>query len=125
MTFSVEIEVEGIDLSDLNMTEIQTTISDLTGIEADKLRIQVDTNDNNEVIRIIVIVDDKETADKVSKSINSAIEEHNEQGIIRHFKSAKVVTNEKNLSISRGTKKEERTIIIFTIAFITFIIHSH
>ena len=55
--YVVEIDVEGINVTNLNMTEIQTTISDLTGIEADKLKIQVDTNDNNEVTLIVVIVD--------------------------------------------------------------------
>ena len=37
VTLYVEIEVEGIDVTDFKMTEIQNTISDLTGIEADEL----------------------------------------------------------------------------------------
>jgi len=72
--YSVEIEVDAFDVTDLNMTEIRVTISDLTGIEADELRIQVNTNDNNEIVFVIVIVDDKETAEKISKSINSVID---------------------------------------------------
>ena len=71
----VEIEVEGINVTDLNMTEVKTTISDLTEIEEDKLRIQFDINDNDEIIRIIVIVDDEETAEKISISINTVIDE--------------------------------------------------
>ena len=58
------------------MTEIRISISDLTGIEMDELGIRVDTNDNNdEIICIIVIVDDKETAEIISKSINTIIDE--------------------------------------------------
>ena len=75
VTCSVVIEGDGIDTSDLNMTEIQSTISDLTGIEEDKLRIRFETNDNDEVIRIIVIVDDEGTAEKISTSINIVIDE--------------------------------------------------
>ena len=56
------------------MTEIQITISDLTGIETDKLRIRVETNDNNGIIRIIVIVDDEEKVEIISKTINTVVD---------------------------------------------------
>ena len=75
MTYSVEIEVDEINVTNLNMTEIQDTISELTGIETDKIRIRFDTNDNNEIVRIIVIVDDEETAEKISTSINTVVDE--------------------------------------------------
>ena len=71
--YSVEIEVEGINVTDLNMTEIQSTISDLSGIEEDKLRIRFVTKDNNVIIRIIVIVDDEKTAEIISTSINALV----------------------------------------------------
>ena len=68
----VEIEVNGIDLTNLNMTEIRSTISNLTSIELDKLRIRVDVNEEDEVVHIIIIVDDddKTTADLISDKIN-------------------------------------------------------
>ena len=123
MKYSVEIEVDGINLSDLNMTEIQITINNLTGIEADKLRIRVDTNDNNKVIHIIVIVDDEKTAEIISKSINTEIEEQNQEGFLRYCKNARVIVKENKLSISRGIMKEEGIIVIFTTAFMSFVIH--
>ena len=108
------------------MTNIKTSISDLTGIDENKFRIRVETNENNEVIRIIVVVDDKETAEKISTSINVAIDEHNEEGIIRHFTSARVIVKENKLSISGGTMKKEDIIVMFTIVFISFFtIHNH
>ena len=125
VTYSVEIEVEGINVTDLNITEIQTTTSNLTGIESDKLRIRVDTNNNNEVILIIVIVNDEETAKKVSKSINAEIDERNQEGFLRNCKSARVVVKENKLSISNGIRETERIRIMLTIVFITFIIHNH
>ena len=75
VTYYIEIEVDGIDATNVNMTEIQITISDLTGIEEDKLKIHFDSNENNEIIRIIVIVDNEETADRISTSVNAVINE--------------------------------------------------
>ena len=74
VSYYVQIEVEGIKVSDMNMTEIQITISDLTGINVDEIRIQVDVNDRNEVIHIIVIVNDRTTAEIIKDAINVAIE---------------------------------------------------
>ena len=71
LPYYVEIEVEGINVTDLNMTEIQNTISDLIDMEVDEIRIRVETND--EVIRIIVIVNDEKTAEEISNSINAVI----------------------------------------------------
>ena len=125
MTYSVEIEVERMDMTGLNLTEIQSVISNITGIEADKLRIRVETKDYNEVIRIIVIVDDEETAEKIRDKINVAIDEHNEEGIVRHFKSARVVVKENKLSISSGSMEEEKRIVaMFAVIFLAFIIHN-
>ena len=124
VTYYVEIEIDGIDETDLNMTEIQITISNLTGIEEDKIRIQVDTNDNNEIVGIIVIVDDKETAELISKTINEEIDKHNEEGFLRNCKSARVVVKENTLSISRGVMQEEGTIMMLIIVFISFLIHN-
>ena len=70
VSHTVVIEVEEIQLLDLKMNEIQDTISNLTSIEADKLRIRVDTNEKNEIIRLIVIVDDEETAIIVNEKVN-------------------------------------------------------
>ncbi len=66
----VIIDVSGIDLTNLNMTEIQCTISDLINIEADELRIRVDMNEQDEVVHILVIVNDKSTADIIKDIIN-------------------------------------------------------
>ena len=68
--YIVEIDVDGIDLTNLNMTEIQSTISNLTSIDEEYIRIQVELNENDEVVRIVVVVDDKTTADTISDKIN-------------------------------------------------------
>ena len=78
---SVEIEVQGIDVTDFNLTEIQTTISDLTGVDTDKLRIRVETDSHNEITKIIVIVDDEQTAEIISKTVNQCRNQQEIEGL--------------------------------------------
>jgi len=117
--FHVEIEVEGIDLTNLNMSEIQNTISELTNIEKDKLRIRVDLNEKDEVITVIVVVDDKTTAENIVDKINIAIKEDNPK--VRQFKRAELKAKE--LNISSGMMNEEFVLLImFTIiSFLNYI----
>ena len=68
----------------------------------------------NEVIRIIVVVDNEEIAEEIKNKINVAIDEHNQEGIVRHFKSARVIVKENKLSISRGTMKEGKIPLVFS-----------
>lgn len=85
VVYTVEIEVEDIDVTYFNLTELQSTISDLTNISSDKLRIRLDTNDDDTIIRIIILVDDKTTAETIKATINVAIKEHNQKGVFKHF----------------------------------------
>jgi len=62
--------IDGVDITDLNMTEIRSTISDLTGAEADKIRIRVNTNKKDEITEVIVIVDDEKAAVKTRDTVN-------------------------------------------------------
>ena len=99
------------------MTNIQTTISDLTNIEADKLRIRVDLNKKDEVVHIIVVVDDKKTAEIVSSNVNIAISEGNPK--VRQFKRAEVKVKE--LEMSSGMIITENPFMI-VIAFMTLLL---
>jgi hypothetical protein len=120
--FIVEIEVKEIDLTNLNMTEIRTTISDLTSIDINKLRIRVDLNENDEVVHILVIVDDKRTADNIKDKVNVAINEEHPNSIVRHFKGVRV----KELQLSSGIIIEEGVILMIAIiAIMIFIINNH
>ena len=67
---TVEIELEGPDLTNFNMSEIQAVISNLTNIEADELRIRVETNDKDEIVRIIIIVHDETKAIDIRDTID-------------------------------------------------------
>ena len=68
--YLVDIEVDGINVTNLNMTDIINTISNLTNIDADDIRIRIYPNDKDEIISICVIVNDKTKAENITKSIN-------------------------------------------------------
>ena len=119
VVYSVIIEtVEGVDVTEFSTTEVFSTISILTGIEADRIKIRVETNDRNGVTHIIIVVDDTTTAEVISNSFNTAIEERSEEGIIRLCRSAHVEVNER--CISCGMKKEEGMIIVMSMIFMAF-----
>ena len=124
--YSVIIEViNGIHLTDFKMTEIRSVISNLTNIDADKINIRINTNEKDEIIEIIVIVNDETTAEHIKDNINDAIKEHNKEGILRYVESARVVVNEKVLSISSGIMKtEDKTVVLIAIAFMLLLIHT-
>ena len=66
----VEIEVEGIDLTNFNETEFLGSVSDLTNIDPDKLRIRAEVNENDEVVRVLVFVSGTSIAETVSERVN-------------------------------------------------------
>ena len=57
--FIVEIQVEDMNMSNMNISEIQTAISNLTKIDPDKIKIRADIDDDGQVVRILVIVEDE------------------------------------------------------------------
>jgi len=116
----VEIEVEGLDLRNLNMTEIQSVISDVTNIGANKLSIHAEINEKDEVVYIIVIEDDETTANTIKDKINNAINEGNPK--VQPFKSATV----KDVQVSSGTKNKSLLILtIMTILMTFFFVLDH
>ena len=78
----------------------------------------MNTNENNKITQIIIIVDDKAQAYNIRNEINDAIKEQNKKGILRYVKSVRVVVNEKVLSISSGMKIEDKHVVSMATAFI-------
>jgi len=76
--YTVVIEIKEKNVTDVNMTEIRSTISNLTGVEIDKLIIRIVVNDKDGTIQIIVFVNDKTTADELSDKINQCASLTNE-----------------------------------------------
>jgi len=68
--WTVEIIVDGIDTNDVNINEIIETTSAMCGVDKNKLKIGLEFDDHGRVTRIYVIVDDKNTADVISQTVN-------------------------------------------------------
>jgi len=120
VTFAVVVTVEGVDVTSFNMAEFQSTISNLTSVEADAIRVRFVTNDKGEVIQIIVIVKDEKTAE----SINSKIKEHEKEGILRCVVSSKVEVKEKELFISSELRTKGEMKITIAVAVLILFIHN-
>jgi len=116
--FKVEIDVSGINVANLNMSEIQNAISILTDIETDSIRIRAEVNDRDIVVHIIVIVDDEQSAKIISKSINDLDPEKTE-GVLKHFKGAHVEERKFDKSIGITTEQKS-TVIKIALLFFMF-----
>jgi len=96
--YAVQIDVEGMGVPDMNMTEIREIVSDISNVEALELKIRANINDKSNVVDIIVIVENESVAKIVKNAINRAIKEHGGDEVIKYFVSAQVVKIEPELS---------------------------
>ena len=66
----VEIDFEGLNITDWNTTEAVDRISDMSGVDPDEFQIMIKFDEENaQVVQIIVLVDSEETAKRVSQAI--------------------------------------------------------
>ena len=70
-TWTVEIEIEDVGTSELNTTKLLTIISEVSGIDQDKLNIGTEVNNQGEVIRIFVYVNDANNAEIIASKIKA------------------------------------------------------
>ena len=108
-------------IGDDNMTEILSAISNLANFDPAQIRIRFVTNDKDEVVQILVIVNDE----TIAKNINSEINKHDKEGVFRYFASSSVEVKEKMLSISSGMKTEGEMKIVFAGIIIILFNHIH
>ena len=77
--YVVEIVVEGMNASNLNMTEVEEALDGLADIASDKMTIRAVIDDDGNVVRIYVILDDEDSAVILSEAVNRASEQCNNQ----------------------------------------------
>jgi len=58
----VDIEVNPIDASDINMTELVKIISEIAGLDEDSVEVGVEMNDAGEIVRVVIYVNEETTA---------------------------------------------------------------
>jgi len=67
--WSVVIGFNESTTNEVNMTELKDTLSLLCGIEADAMEFAVEYNDIGQVVSVIVLVDDENTAQKITSTV--------------------------------------------------------
>lgn len=80
--------------SDVNKSEVAIAISNLTGIEASGIIIELEVDENGYVVRVIVVLSDNEECEQVVAAINDLDKGDDcELSILCHSQDARVVVD--------------------------------
>ena len=66
----VEAAMENLTLTEMNVTELKNTISNMTGIDSDEFSLGYEVDGNGYVVRVTLYVKDEESCSKLLKIIN-------------------------------------------------------
>jgi len=79
---TVVINMEPTIITDFNKTEFIISLSNLTGVEASKMKIAVELDDKGRVIRIMIYVRDEKTAKIIANKVNDLNKDDCTYGIL-------------------------------------------
>jgi len=71
----IEVEIEDLNVTEFNETETLHIISKVSRIDLSKIDIASQIDDNGRVTKIIVIVNDKQTANEIAKNLEHVCEQ--------------------------------------------------
>jgi len=76
-TWSVEIDMSDADVKpeDLDLVEVKTNISELTGVDSEDIVLAVEVDDSGKLVRVVVYVKDEETATIVADKVKDVANE--------------------------------------------------
>ena len=101
--WKVVIDVDEMSVTDWTSTELLSIISKWSGVDAENMKIGIETNDEGQIIRIIVIVKDEHDANSIVRSVESEAEKcTGTSGSRCWIKGARV--DSKPLSLSEGCR---------------------
>jgi len=117
----IVIELDPVNESEVNQTELISIISNITGINEEDIVVKIDTNDDGKVVSIIVYVNEKVNADDVALAVDSIKTDPDkcESGILCRKKNVYVVTKERSLEASSVTSIHILSIIISIVCFLS------
>jgi len=79
---SVVIEFNGVQVTDLNMAELISNISVLSGVDSSEFTVGVEVDDKGYIVRVVLYLNDAETATVIAKSVDGIEEEGCHYGIL-------------------------------------------
>jgi len=71
--YSVEIDLEGLRASDIDIEEVIADLEKLSGISG--IKVGYELGDHATVLRVVVIVDSEETGTKIAEALITAMED--------------------------------------------------
>jgi len=103
--WSVEIEVSSTQPNDVNINELKVSVSQMTGIDEDKLEIGLVSDSNGNIIRVIVYVKDGAQAKELAEAVESIDKDEGcSYGILCRTKALHInkVLEQKSISVISG-----------------------
>ena len=119
--WTIEIDIESVDSSKVNITQIQISIKEMSGIEIEEDAIGIEVEEKSNTIRIYINAADEETARYIIESIERNREEGCSDVILCHSgTTTRVITESLTLS---AAPNENATITILMLCVMVLIIH--
>ena len=118
---AVDIDAEKTTL--LNMTEVRTELNLVSGIDIDNLTVAVEINDEGKVQQIVVFLSDKDTAEMLTRSINTLDKGDDcDHGILCQSTKARAVENkDESFDLSEGEMMGFVDKFLFHLSFLFFL----
>jgi len=117
----VEIEIEETSISEWNSTAFILNISELSGIEANKIEIRVDIDDDGQVRHIIVMVDNERDVKVIVNAIQTEVKKCGDgSGNRCWLKGAQYITKELSVSEACGTALMTTLLLMTLMATFTY-----
>ena len=69
LEIKIDIVDSNVTLLDVNMTELTNSLSELSGVDIDNMKIGIKTDASGIIVSIIVYANNKDTADTIAKSL--------------------------------------------------------
>ena len=66
----VEIDIEKTDAAEVNTTELKAEISDMCHLDPERITIATEVDENGQVVRVLVFVDSKDSAQVIAELVN-------------------------------------------------------
>jgi len=96
----VVIEVEKIEESEVNKTQLIADLADIAGVDPSNITIEIKVDEDGYVYSIIVYVADRESADNIVTYVNDGQGQSSSNEVLRHVTHASV----KERALSRASR---------------------
>ena len=117
----IDIDLEpGVD--SVNVTDVASTVSAITGIPVDEIIVEVQVDDKGEILRVVVTISDAHSAQVLVDAVNNVDKDHCASEFLCRSKQARINTDYAWLSTGNRHNMLLPTIIMLFASFLITII---